>query len=267
MAGSIERDSDIPVVILCGGRGTRLKEETEVIPKPMVHVGGKPILWHLMEYYSSFGFRRFVLCLGYKAEVIKNYFLNFHYTANSFSIHFGEQMAVEVHGAHRTPPWSIACVDTGEQAMTGARIKRVQPYIGDRRFMLTYGDGLSDVDLHELLEFHDDHGKLVTVTGVHPPARFGLLSLEGSSVTRFSEKAHTENDYINGGFFVCEPGVFDYVVDDDDCVFEQHPLERMAADSQMEAFLHESFWQCMDTVRDREILEEAWATGAPWRRW
>jgi glucose-1-phosphate cytidylyltransferase len=259
---------DLPVVILCGGGGTRLREETEFIPKPMVTVGGKPILWHLMQYYSSFGFLRFVLCLGYKSEVIKNYFLNFHYAANSFSIQLGDdRTVVELAGEHQTPPWRIACVDTGERAMTGARVKRIQQHVGDSRFLLTYGDGLADVDLDKLLAFHEDHGKLVTVTGVHPPARFGLLVLEGSRVTCFSEKAHGISDYINGGFMVCEPGVFDYLDDDDACTLEQQPLERIAADGQMEAYLHESYWQCMDTLRDRELLEETWAANAPWRRW
>jgi glucose-1-phosphate cytidylyltransferase len=259
--------SDLPVVILCGGDGTRLREETEFIPKPMVTVGGKPILWHLMQYFSSYGFLRFVLCLGYKAEVIKNYFLNYHYEANSFSIHLGEGRLVELDGEQRTPPWTIACVDTGERAMTGARVKRIQRYVGDSAFLLTYGDGLADVDLPALLEFHRSHGKLVTVTGVHPPARFGLLVLDGTDVTSFSEKAHGIRDYINGGFMVCEPGLFDYLDDDDACTLEHLPLERVAADGQMEAFLHESYWQCMDTKRDRELLEEAWSHGAPWRRW
>ena len=259
--------SDLPVVILCGGDGTRLREETEFIPKPMVTVGGKPILWHLMQYFSSYGFLEFVLCLGYKAEVIKNYFLNYHYEANSFSIHLGEGRLVELDGGQRTPPWTIACVDTGERAMTGARVKRIQRYVADSTFLLTYGDGLADIDLPALLEFHRSHGKLVTVTGVHPPARFGLLVLDGTEVTTFSEKAHGIRDYINGGFMVCEPGLFDYLDDDDACTLEHLPLERVAADGQMEAFLHESYWQCMDTKRDRELLEEAWSNGAPWRRW
>ena len=259
--------TDLPVVILCGGGGTRLREETEFIPKPMVTVGGKPLLWHLMQYYSSFGFLRFVLCLGYKAEVIKNYFLNLHYENNSFSIRLGEGTFVEFEGEQRTPPWTISCVDTGERAMTGARVKRIQRHVADSTFLLTYGDGLADVDLDALLAFHRSHGKLVTVTAVHPPARFGLLMLDGTEVTRFSEKAHGIRDYINGGFMVCEPGIFDYLEDDDSCMLEQRPLERVAADGQMEAYLHESYWQCMDTKRDRELLEEAWTQGAPWRRW
>jgi glucose-1-phosphate cytidylyltransferase len=262
-----EDRADIPVVILCGGAGTRLREETETIPKPMVTVGGKPILWHLMNYYSSFGFGTFILCLGYKAEVIKNYVLNLQYLSNSFTIRFGRAPLISNGGGDVVGSWDIACVDTGENAMTGARVKRIQSYVGERPFMLTYGDGLSDVDLDELLAFHKGSGGIVTVTGVHPPSRFGLLTLDGSRVRRFAEKPHTQTDYINGGFFVCEPGVFDYLEDDDSCILERSPLERMAADQQMNAYLHDDYWQCMDTMRDRELLEEAWAHGAPWKRW
>lgn len=259
--------SNIPVVILCGGAGTRLREETETIPKPMVTVGGKPILWHLMQYYASFGFTRFILCLGYKAEVIKNYVLNLSFLSNSFTIRYGSTPEISGPQGDVVGAWDIACVDTGENAMTGARIKRIQPYVGDGRFMLTYGDGLADVDINELLRFHEARGGLVTVTGVHPPSRFGLLTMEGTRVARFAEKPHTQTDYINGGFFVCEPGVFSYLEDDDACVLERRPLERIADAGELQAFLHDSYWQCMDTMRDRELLEEAWASGAPWKRW
>lgn len=259
--------SQIPVVILCGGMGTRLKEETGIIPKPMVTVGGRPILWHLMKYYSSFGCRKFVLCLGYKAEVIKNYFLNYRHLSSSFTIDTGEEGAVRITDDTASEPWSIACVDTGEAAMTGARVKRVQKYVGNSRFMLTYGDGLSDIDLNRVMKFHESHGKAVTVSGVHPPSRFGLLTLEGTRVKEFAEKPKTGHDYINGGFFVCEPKLFDYLEDDDRCVLERKPLERVAADGQMEACLHDGYWQCMDTVRDRDLLEEAWAQGGPWKKW
>jgi glucose-1-phosphate cytidylyltransferase len=259
--------AEIPVVILCGGAGTRIKEETETIPKPMVTVGGKPILWHLMNYYASFGFSKFILCLGYKADVIKNYVLNLAYLSNSFTVHHGQAPMIDSGGRDIAGTWDISCVDTGENAMTGARVKRVQPFVGHRRFMLTYGDGLSDVDLHALLRAHIESGRLTTVTGVHPPSRFGLLTLDGTRVRRFAEKPHTQADYINGGFFVCEPGVFQYLEDDDLCVLERTPLERMAADGQMQAYLHEDYWQCMDTMRDRELLEEAWQLGAPWKRW
>lgn len=260
-------NGDIPVVILCGGMGTRLKEETNIIPKPMVTIGGRPILWHLLKFYSSYGFRRFVLCLGYKGEVIKHYFLNYRHLASSFTIDYIADGAPVIGDDARPEPWTISCVDTGDQAMTGARVKRVQAYVGSSRFMLTYGDGLADVDLDRLLAFHERHGKLVTVTGVHPTSRFGLLTLDGTKVRAFAEKPQTTHDYINGGFFVCEPGLFDYLEDRDDCVLERKPLESVAADGQMEAYLHDSFWQCMDTVRDRESLEEAWSKGSPWKRW
>jgi glucose-1-phosphate cytidylyltransferase len=257
---------DIPVVILCGGMGTRLKEETTTIPKPMVTVGGHPILWHLLRFYSSFGFRRFILCLGYKSEVIKNYFLNFYQLNSSFTITIGGGEGAVV-SEPVTAPWTVSCVDTGEAAMTGARVKRIQSYVGNSRFLLTYGDGLCDVDLHRLLAFHERHKKLISVTAVHPPSRFGLLTLAGTEVVAFAEKPQTANDFINGGFLVCEPGVFDYLKDDDGCVLEREPLNRLAADGQMEAFLHDSYWQCMDTARDRDLLEEAWARGAPWKKW
>lgn len=257
---------DIPVVILCGGMGTRLKEETETIPKPMVTVGGRPILWHLMKYYSFFGFHRFILCLGYKGEIIKNYFLNFFQLNSSFTIMIGKG-EIASFSEPKSDPWTISCVDTGERAMTGARVKRVQPYIGNSRFMLTYGDGLCDLNLNDLLTFHKKHKKLITVTGVHPPSRFGLLTLEGSQVVGFAEKPQTAHDYINGGFFVCEPGFFNYLDDRDNCVLEREPLEKVVADRQMEAFLHNDYWQCMDTARDRDLLEEAWTKGAPWKKW
>ena len=233
----------------------------------MVTVGGKPILWHLMHYYGSFGYTEFIFCLGYKAEVIKNYVLNLQYLSSSFTVRGGREAIIEDDGAGGVSSWDISCVDTGEDAMTGARIKRIQPYVRDRRFMLTYGDGLSDVDLHDLVRFHEESGGLVTITGVHPPSRFGLLTLDGSTVTKFSEKAHSQSDYINGGFFVCEPGIFEYLDDDDRCVLERAPLERIAADGRLQAFRHERYWQCVDTMRDRDLLEEAWADGAPWKRW
>jgi len=258
---------DIPVVILCGGMGTRLKEETGIVPKPMVTIGGQPLLWHLMKFYSAHGFRRFILCLGYKGDVIKQYFLNYFHLANSFTIEVGESGRTEVVDASAAEPWSVSCVDTGEQAATGARIKRVQSYVGGSPFMLTYGDGLSDVDLHELLAFHRAHGKLVTITGVHPPSRFGLLTLDGHRVAHFAEKPHTAHDYINGGFFVCEPQFFDYLDDDDACTLERRPLEQAAEHDQLQAFLHDGYWQCMDTMRDRELLEDAWRHGGPWKKW
>jgi len=260
--------TDIPVVILCGGLGMRLREETTVVPKPMVTVGGRPMLWHLMKFYSAQGFHRFILCLGYKGEVIKGYFLNYREMSGSFTIDCGANDGQSLIAEDvQAEPWRVSCVDTGEQAMTGARVHRIRKYIGDSRFLLTYGDGLADIDLHALLAFHASHGKAVTVTGVHPPSRFGLLTLAGKQVVEFAEKPHTQHDYINGGFFVCEQRLFDYLRNDDTCVLEREPLETVARDGQMCAFLHDGFWQCMDTARDRELLEDHWSRGAPWKRW
>jgi glucose-1-phosphate cytidylyltransferase len=259
--------NDIPVVILCGGMGTRMREETTVVPKPMVTVGGRPLLWHLMKFYSAQGFKRFVLCLGYKAEVIKGYFLNYREMSGSFTVDCAGDSEVVVASRERADHWIVSCVDTGEHAMTGARVRRIRDYVGDSRFMLTYGDGLSDIDLHQLLAAHVAHGKTVTVTGVHPPSRFGLLTLNGDEVVQFAEKPQTQHDYINGGFFVCEPKLFDYLDDDDACVLERGPLERVARDGEMRAFLHSGFWQCVDTIRDRELLEDLWARGGPWKKW
>jgi glucose-1-phosphate cytidylyltransferase len=233
----------------------------------MVTIGGKPLLWHLMHYYASFGFKRFVLCLGYKSEVIKNYVLNLRYLSSSFTLEGGKEPIIRDEDARVMADWVVSCVDTGEAAMTGARVKRVEPYVGGRRFMLTYGDGLSDVDLADLLAFHEGSDAIVTVTGVHPPSRFGLLTLEGTQVRRFAEKPQTQQDYINGGFMVCEPWLFDYLKDDDSCTLEREPLEQVAVDGKLRVFLHNSYWQCMDTMRDRELLERAWSAGAPWRRW
>jgi glucose-1-phosphate cytidylyltransferase len=259
--------SDLQVVILCGGLGTRLSEETHAIPKGMVTIGGRPMLWHLMKYYRSFGFRRFVLCLGYRGDVIKRYFLDYRRMSGSFRVDLDTGDATDIGDGAGIDDWEVVCVDTGEFAMTGARIKRVAPLIDQDSFLLTYGDGLSNVDLHELVDFHQAEDRLVTVTGVHPPARFGNLHLDGSTVTQFSEKIQTEHDFINGGFFVCQRDFLEYLNDDDSCVLERDPLERVSKDGQLGAFLHSGFWQCMDTLRDRELLERMWKDGAKWRRW
>ncbi len=255
-----------PVVILCGGAGTRLREETTVVPKPMVTIGGQPILWHLMKYYSQFGHREFILCLGYKSEVIKSYFLNYLYLSGSFSVDLGNGTKMNINSGVEDK-WQVSCVDTGEKAMTGARLKRVEKFIRGRRFLLTYGDGLADVDIHKLIKFHESHGKMGTVTGIHPPSRFGSLHLLENKVVRFAEKPHTEHDYINGGFFVFEPEFLEYLENDDQCVLERRPLEKLAADGGLQAYLHDGFWQCMDTIRDRDYLEEQWSNGAPWKLW
>lgn len=258
--------ASIPVIILCGGLGTRLREETEFKPKPMVPVGERPLLWHLMKHYDHYGYREFILCLGYRGEYIKDYFFNYGAMNSDFTVHLGQQK-VDFHSNHRED-WQVTLADTGANTMTGARVKRVAPYVKTPRFCLSYGDGLSNVDLAALLEFHQAHGKLMTLTAVQPPSRFGQVEFDGDAVSHFVEKPMKGAGFINGGFFICERGVLDYLTDEDDCVLEQAPLERLAADGQLMAFRHEGFWQCMDTLRDMSLLNELWASGkAPWKVW
>ncbi len=235
------------VVILCGGQGTRLREQTGVMPKPMVEIGGKPILWHIMKTYVHFGLNDFVLCLGYKGEVIKEYF-----SQNS-----------------NNDGWTVALVETGEKAMTGTRVFRVREHLGDAPFCLTYGDGLGSIDIRALLEFHKNHGKLATVTGVRPPSRFGELRLEGDKVVAFAEKPQVTESFINGGFFVMEPEFIErYLSDDDDLTLEREPLQRAALDGELMMFAHTGFWQPMDTYREWKMLEEMWDHGtAEWKMW
>ncbi len=254
------------VAILAGGRGSRLSEETDVRPKPMVEVGGRPLLWHIMKYYESYGLDDFVIALGYKGEYIKRWMVDYSGLMSSdLTVDFRDNTVIR----HEAEPirWTTALVDTGLNTDTGGRIKRLAPYVGDETFMLTWGDGVSDVDLHELLAFHRSHGKLATLTAVRPPARFGHLDLQGSRVEAFREKpAGGEAYWINGAFFVLEPGVFDYI-EGDATSWEREPLAQLARDGQLMAYQHTGFWQCMDTIRDRELLEELWAEGAPWKRW
>jgi glucose-1-phosphate cytidylyltransferase len=252
-----EKLSDTPeVVILCGGRGTRLGEETKVLPKPLVEVGGRPILWHIMDHYARAGFKKFVLCLGYKGGMIRDYFLNYHVHNNDFTLNLnGKEVQVTPH-LDDVVDWQVTCAETGSDAQTGARISRVSKYIKSPYFLCTYGDGICDVDLHDLIRFHKAHGKAATLTGVHPPARFGELMLkEGAQVTRFSEKPQMGEGYVNGGFFVFNREVFDYVTDDDDCILERAPMERLAADDQLRVYKHHGFWRCMDTPKDRDELD------------
>ena len=253
------------VAILAGGVGTRLVEETEVKPKPMVEIGGQPILWHIMMHYAHYGFKRFVIALGYRGEVIKKYMVDYCSLHSNLTVNLrtGE---VQIHDGAK-PDWTVDLVDTGMATLTGGRIKRLASHLGNETFMLTWGDGVSNVNLHDLLKFHRAHGKLATLTAVRPPARFGHLDLKGEQITEFSEKPQTREGWINGAFFVLEPGIFDYI-DGDDTQWEKEPLERLARDGQLMAYRHASFWQCMDTLRDKRLLESLWESGqAPWKIW
>lgn len=251
------------VVILAGGFGTRLSEYTTSIPKPMVQIGGRPILWHIMSRYAYFGHSDFHLALGYKAEVIKDYFLNYRSLNSDLTVNLGSGQ-VTSHQVDDTD-WSVTMVQTGLDTMTGGRIKRMQSYIKGERFLLTYGDGVADVDIDALLQFHQSHGKMVTVTAVHPTARFGELRIENSRVTSFKEKPQTTTGWINGGYFVVEPRFLELITSDS-TVLEKEPLEYAAAMGELMAYQHDGYWQCMDTKRDRDHLEQLWQSGeAPWR--
>jgi glucose-1-phosphate cytidylyltransferase len=251
--------------ILAGGVGSRLAEETESKPKPMVEVGGRPILWHIMMHYAHFGHSDFIIALGYKGEYIKRYMIDYGLTEDDLTIQVGTGDVLR-HG-NRRPDWTVDLVDTGQQTMTGGRIKRLRPYIDNETFFLTWGDGVSDVNIDDLLKFHRHHGKLATVTAVRPPARFGCMVFEGDRVTEFSEKPQTSEGWINGAFFVLEPEVFDYI-EGDNTAWEREPMERLARDGQLMAYRHSGFWQCMDTLRDRKLLENLWQSGrAPWKVW
>ena len=255
-------------VILAGGTGTRLAEETEIKPKPLVEIGGRPILWHIMRYYSHFGFNEFVIALGYKGTCIKLWMqeycsLNRDMTVKTAS---GEIIHHDSNSRY-LPDWTVHLVDTGKRTQTGGRIKRLAPWIGDQTFMLTLSDGLSDVDLSSLMKFHHSHGRLATITGVRPRSRFGHLSLKGNRVTKFREKPRNMEGWINAGLFVLEPGIFDYI-ESDDTQFEREPMERLADEGQLMGYRHTGFWQCMDTLNEKRMLETLWQSGkAPWRKW
>ena len=251
------------VIILGGGYGTRLSEYTETIPKPMVPVGGKPILWHIMQRYASFGHKDFYIALGHKSETIKEYFLKFNAINSDFSINLtsGKMKIYNNNGLD----WKVTLVDTGQDSMTGGRVKRMQPCIGNERFMLTYGDGVADIDINALVNFHKNHEKMVTVTAVRPVARFGELEMEGECVKSFQEKPQVTRGWINGGFFVCQPAFFN-LIKNDSTILERDPLESVVAQNQLMAYKHHGFWQCMDTKRDKDLLEELWQQNkAPWQ--
>lgn len=253
-------------VILCGGMGTRLSEETQVKPKPMVEIGGKPILWHILSLYARYGYKDFVLALGYKGEVIKDYFLHYHPRTSDVKVHLASGRVEYANTL--AEDWDVEMVHTGEGTMTGGRLRRLRPILeGGGTFMLTYGDGLSNVPIDRLVAFHERHGRLATVTAVRPPARFGTMAFNGDRVVEFEEKPQVGEGWINGGFFVFEPEVLDYI-EGDHTVLEAEPLENLAKDGQLMAYKHEGFWHCMDTLRDRNYLEDVWRSGrAPWKRW
>lgn len=253
------------VVILAGGMGTRLAEETAVRPKPMVEIGGRPILWHIMGIYAAQGFSEFVVACGYKGEMIKEYFANFALHAADVSIEMATGR-VDLHN-QRSPNWQVNLIDTGLSTQSGGRIKRLAKWLNGETFLMTYGDGVGDIDVKALLGFHRSHGKLATLSAVRPPARFGGLEFNGDQVVRFAEKPQIGEGWINGGFMVLEPQVLDYI-EGDDTVFEREPMERLAADGQMMAYRHEGFWQPMDTLREKRLLEDMWQSGhAPWKIW
>lgn len=253
------------VVILAGGTGTRLAEETQVKPKPMVEIGPRPILWHIMKHYAHYGFQEFCIALGYKGEAIKRYFLDYYTLNGNLTVNLATG-DVRVHGKE-CDKWIVHLIDTGVNTNTGGRVKRLQPWLKDETFMVTYGDGVADIDLRDLLRFHRSCGRLATVTAVRPPARFGGLVFAGDLVAEFTEKPQIGEGWINGGFLVCEPAIFDYL-EGDNTSLEADVLERLAADGQLAAYRHDRFWQCMDTLRDVRLLESLWKSGhAPWKVW
>jgi len=255
----------VKTIILAGGRGTRLAEETSVRPKPMVEIGDRPVLWHIMHLFAAYEHKDFLVACGYKGEVIKEYFHHFSLHTSDFRVDLASGR-IDIVGEPEYD-WQVGVIDTGQDTMTGGRIRQLANHLDDQRFFVTYGDGVANVDIDALLKFHEAHGKLATVTAVHPPARFGSLELEGDVVRTFSEKPQTGGDWINGGFFVFEPGVLDYLTGDD-CILESGPLDRLATDGQLAAFRHAGFWQPMDTLRERQLLDRMWREDrAPWRVW
>lgn len=255
------------VVILAGGFGTRISEQSHLIPKPMIEIGEKPILWHIMKYYSFFGCNDFIICCGYKQYIIKEFFADYYLHMCDVTFDFSKENSMTVH-SNNTEPWRVTLIDTGLNTMTGGRIKRVSDYIGNETFMMTYGDGVSNVDINELLAFHKAHGKIASLTAIQPGGRFGTLDMDdGNVISKFKEKSKEDGGWINGGFMVLEPGIMDYI-EGDATVFERMPLEQLASEGELMAYKHDGFWQCMDTMRDKDLLERLWKEGnAPWRKW
>ena len=255
-------------MILCGGLGTRLREETEFRPKPMVNIGNRPILWHIMKIYSHYGIKDFILALGYKGEMIKNYFCHYEIMNNDVTIELGRPEQICIHQRHDEIGWQITLADTGEKSLKGARLKKIQKYISEDVFMTTYGDGIANIDIKALLAFHRRHGKLATLTGINPASRFGELNIAGDQVTSFQEKPKNGEGLINGGFFVFNRGIFDYLTEETNCDLEYGPLEKIARDGQLMVYKHEGFWACMDTLRDMDYLNALWEKNqAEWKIW
>jgi glucose-1-phosphate cytidylyltransferase len=255
------------VVILCGGLGTRLREETEYRPKPMVPVGGRPILWHIMKTYAHYGHKEFILCLGYKGEIIKDYFRNYQWNTSDVTLRLGRVPQIKYHTQHDEEDWTVTLLETGQETQTGGRLQRALKFIDGDDFLFTYGDGLINSDINKSIEFHKAHGALTTVTAVKPSGRFGELALDDQTITGFCEKPAQENYFINGGYFVMNRKVEKYL-DGDACVLEQKPMEQMARERQLKAYFHTGFWQCMDTFREQELLNKIWKGGqAPWKVW
>lgn len=255
------------VVIFCGGLGTRLREETEFRPKPMVPIGERPILWHIMKLYAHHGHKDFVLCLGYKGEVIKEYFRNYHWNTSDVTLRLGPRPQIKYLNQHNEVDWIVTLIDTGQSTMTGGRLKRALKFFDDQNFLVTYGDGLTDCNINDAIAFHKAQKKTVTITAVRPAGRFGDLEIAGDTVTAFKEKAEQQPAFINGGFFVMNRRIADYLTDDT-CVLEQQPLGQLAAEGQIAAYIHNGFWQCMDTYREQQLLTNLWTTGqAPWKVW
>ena len=255
------------VVILAGGFGTRISEESHLKPKPMIEIGGYPILWHIMKIYSTYGFREFIICLGYKGYKIKDYFLNYYLYKSDVTVDFNNENKQIIHH-HKVEPWKITLVETGLETLTGGRVKRIQEYIGNEPFMLTYGDGVANIDIDKLVQFHKDHGKLATLTSTQPTGRFGALTLSGNHlVESFNEKLKGDGGWVNGGFFVLQPEIFDFI-EGDQTILEKEPLENLAKNGELMAYKHTGFWHPMDTLRDKNYLEELWKSNtAPWKIW
>jgi len=256
------------LVIFCGGEGTRLREETIYIPKPMIQIGNRPIIWHILKSYAHYGVKDFTLALGYKGEVIREYFLFYELMNRNVTFNLSKREEIKFHDDHDENDWKITLADTGENTLKGGRLKRVEQFVTGENFLLTYGDGLADVDIRDLISFHKTHGKLATVTGVNPFARFGELKLRDNQVVVFAEKPELADDYVNGGFFVFNRGIFDFLRADEDCDLEVGPLETVAQKGEMMVYKHNGFWACMDTQRDRDYLNALWSNGkAPWKVW